>query len=172
VVLLVGEVVNHGWRYGVLRLLLVWLMMGVVGLVMTRLSDFRVSRETIPDLAFAFAPAVFGLIAAWQVGSRPGSLRFHEISAEVIPVLFLALVFQAKAFDFTRVHLVVDGLYVMMSFLIMTAGEYQALESVFLGRPAHGDIVAAALATGLVAIFLRSALVPAGRDRTQQRSDD
>ena len=150
----------------------VWVTLGAMGLILARVSDYRVSREAVPDLILAFVPAGMGAVAMLLVGSRSGTLRFHEIAAQVLAVLFLALVFQAKAFDLRNVHIVVDGLYIMLTLLLIAAGEYSALESVFLGRPANGDVVVGALATALMAVLLRSAVAATEQPRADHRDRD
>jgi len=101
-------------------------------------------------------PAFIAAAVIWEVGDAPGTLAFHSASAQIIPVLILALVFQGRAFDLGRSRVVVDGLYMFVSLMLLVVGEAVALMSVFTGEPEAGRIVAGALAVGLSAVAMRA----------------
>lgn len=91
-------------------------------------------------------------VLAWVlVGPMDGSLRFHEVAAEVIPALMIALMLGAKAAR-DQEPTWSQRLTVALSFLVLAGGEAVALCSLLNDRCQFGDIALAAMAAGFVGL--------------------
>jgi hypothetical protein len=110
--------------------------------------------------ALVFLPILAYLVTVAWIGSTGATVRFDEIGAQVIAVLVLALAIDVRFFRLTGDR---DRLEVMSTCFVMillAIGELYALRGVFTGAPAHGEIVAAAIAVGFTAVAVSALIRP------------
>lgn len=141
---------SHGWSHGAQVALGSWVLGQIVLLLLAKPAEFGRSRRR--DLVAAAVAYLAWLAAVWALGERRGSLEFHAISAQVIPVLTLALVFQARAFEVRRSSDLIGASYIVLTFTFVVFGEAVALGSVFTGKPSHGAFVVGAIAAQFAAL--------------------
>jgi len=97
------------------------------------------------------APAITFVAVTWPLAETSASLRFQEQASQIILVLLIGYVIEAGALRWRRQS--VDWLLSLVTVLILLVGETYALISLATDDPAHADIVAGAMAAGLVAIL-------------------
>lgn len=89
------------------------------------------------------------------VGDARATMTFFEISAQVIPILVLALAFQGRLINgLSRRNLFET--YSFGVFLLLIVGEGIALNAVFRGTPGDASLVVGAISAGFVGIALRA----------------
>lgn len=136
----------------VLAVLVIAVLMRIdVSLLQRRLEDLRAA---LPVLAFVVFTSV--------VTPSAGTKSFDEIGAQVIVVLLLALAIDARFFRLQTDRDRLDIAAVCFTMLLLATGEFYALKGIFTQHPAHGEIVAGAIAAGFVAVAV-TALAGSGK---------
>lgn len=97
------------------------------------------------------APAITFVAVTWPLAESSASLRFQEQASQIILVLLIGYVIEAGALRWRRQS--VDWMLSLVTVLILLVGETYALISLATDDPAHADIVAGAMAAGVVAIL-------------------
>lgn len=98
------------------------------------------------------APAIAFVAVTWPLPSDSSeTLRFQEQASQIILVLLIGFVIEAGALRWRRQS--VDWLLSLVTVLILLVGEIYCLVALATDDPAHADIVAGAMAAGLVAIL-------------------
>lgn len=104
-----------------------------------------------PSVPFV-APALTFIAVTWPLASSSsGSMRFQEQASQILVVLLIGYVIEAGALRWRRQS--VDWLLSLVTVLILLVGETYALVALATDDPAHADIIAGAMAAGLVAIL-------------------
>lgn len=96
------------------------------------------------------APAITFVAVTWPLAESSASLRFQEQASQILLVLLIGYVIEAGALRWRRKS--VDWLLSLVTVLILLVGETYALIALATDDPAHADIVAGAMAAGVVAI--------------------
>jgi undecaprenyl pyrophosphate phosphatase UppP len=138
-------------------------------------AAFLIALDMRPDvfrgaewlLAFAAASVAFLVTPA-----RIGSIDFYRAAATVIPVLYLALAFQARAFSPERHGNEADRRFAIITAYILLVAGYQVFKALAEGRPTTADfnLVAAAMVGATAAIALPAVIGsddPANDDRPE-----
>jgi hypothetical protein len=125
-------------------------------------------RWAAPHVPF-LAPAAVFVAITWLLPDDKASLAFQEQSSQIIPVLLIGFVIEAGALRWRDQP--IDGLLSLVTVAILIAGETYALLAIADARSAHADIVAGAMAAGVVAI-LTAALQGAIAERSQPEPPD
>jgi hypothetical protein len=97
------------------------------------------------------APAVTFIAVTWPLPKESQGLLFQEQSTQILLVLLIGFVIEAGALRWRRQA--VDWLLSLVTVLILLAGEVFALAALYESDPGHADIVAGAMAAGVVAIL-------------------
>jgi hypothetical protein len=128
-------------------------MMVVMALVFFALvrSDLDSLISVIDELRFAF-PLFAYLLVATFVASSPGTPTFHEIGAQIIVILLLALAIDARFFRLRSSRNRMDKAGILFTMAVLAVGEFFALHSVGTGHPKYAGVVAGAIAAGFVAV--------------------
>jgi hypothetical protein len=152
-------------------------MIGLVGVVVAVIAGLRsfawwpsaldTFAWTVPVIAFAVTLVAVG-------GEAKGTLSFHEVSAQVIATLILALAIEAQVFKRPAATEESADVTALITVLLLCVGEFQALQSVFRKTPTDAEMVAGAIAAGLVGVIIvavvglkpRAAVDDAGPART------
>lgn len=95
---------------------------------------------------------LIAFIVTWVViGPIDGSLRFHEIAAQLIPALTIALAFEARRI---KAHELAwsERVMAILAFLALGGGEAAALASVLTDQPRFADLALASIAGGFAAV--------------------
>jgi hypothetical protein len=126
----------------------------------------RLIAWAAPSVPFV-APAITFIAITWPLAKESsGTMRFQEQASQIILVLLIGYVIEAGALRWRRQS--VDWMLSLVTVLILLVGEVYALVSLATDNPNHADIVAGALAAGVVAILTAaiqgSAEAPAERD--------
>jgi surface polysaccharide O-acyltransferase-like enzyme len=129
-----------------------WVFPAIVGAVLIVVL-IRAKEPTIREAAIAFIPMfVFGVFVAMvDPGNR--SPEFYGAAAQVLPVLFLAAVFDAKALSANPFH----RLIALQVLLYLVVGEYTSLISLLENAEssrAPPNLVTASVMAGFVSIVL------------------
>lgn len=104
-----------------------------------------------PSVPF-LAPAVTFIAVTWPLAETSSqSMRFQEQASQIILVLLIGYVLEAGALRWRSQG--VDWLLSLVTVLILLVGETYALVDLATDDPAHADIIAGAMAAGLVAIL-------------------
>lgn len=101
-----------------------------------------------------FELVVVYVIVGFLVGRAKGTIQFYEVSAQLIPLLVLALVYQSNAFALRRIRNVDDLSGLMVSLGALATGEVVALRAIFTGKPGGAPFVAGAIGMALAGILL------------------
>jgi hypothetical protein len=125
-------------------------IMGLVFLALVR-SDLDSLISVIDELRFALP--LFAYLLIWTfVGSSPGTPTFHEIAAQIIVILLLALAIDARFFRLRNSRDRMDKAGILFTMSVLAIGEFFALHSVGTGHPKYAGVVAGAIAAGFVAV--------------------
>jgi hypothetical protein len=130
-----------------------------------RRTDFSVGwrRDWIP----AVVPVVALVVSVLFVGSRTGTLQFHVVAAQIIPVLLLALMFQARIFQVSKALHIFSAMYLMLNLEMVAFGEFAALRSVFTETPQDAAIVVGAIGSLFVSMIVSAVSDPASASNNQ-----
>ncbi len=126
------------------------------GLSLSWLREFwdylgRLVVWAAPSVPF-LAPAVTFIAVTWPLAETSSeSMRFQEQASQIILVLLIGYVIEAGALRWRSQG--VDWLLSLVTVLILLVGETYALVDLATDDPAHADIIAGAMAAGLVAIL-------------------
>jgi hypothetical protein len=97
------------------------------------------------------APAIVFVTVTWPLPSTSQGLLFQEQASQILLVLLIGYVIEAGALRWRRRS--VDWLLSLVTVLILLVGEVYCLVALANAEPNHADIVAGAMAAGLVAIL-------------------
>jgi hypothetical protein len=104
-----------------------------------------------PSVPF-LAPTITFIAVTWPLAeSSSGSMRFQEQASQILLVLLIGYVIEAGALRWRSQS--VDWLLSLVTVLILLVGETYALVDLATDDPAHADIIAGAMAAGVVAIL-------------------
>ncbi len=109
------------------------------------------------------APAVAFIAVTWPLPKESEGLLFQEQASQILLVLLIGFVIEAGALRWRRQP--VDWMLSLVTVLILLAGEVYALVALYENDPNHADIIAGAMAAGVVAI-LTAAIQGAAEERT------
>jgi hypothetical protein len=111
----------------------------------------RLIAWAAPSVPFV-APALVFIAVTWPLPRESaGTMRFQEQASQIIVVLLIGYVIEAGALRWRRQS--VDWLLSLVTVLILLVGEVYALVDLATDDPNHADIIAGAMAAGLVAIL-------------------
>lgn len=111
----------------------------------------RLIAWAAPSVPF-LAPALTFIAVTWPLAeSSSQSLRFQEQASQILLVLLVGYVIEAGALRW-RSHSV-DWLLSLVTVVILLVGETYALIDLATDDPGHADVIAGAMAAGLVAIL-------------------
>jgi hypothetical protein len=97
------------------------------------------------------APAVVFVAVTWPLPSESDGLLFQEQASQIILVLLIGFVIEAGALRWRSRS--VDWLLSLVTVLILLVGEIYCLAALASADPSHADIIAGAMAAGVVAIL-------------------
>jgi hypothetical protein len=97
------------------------------------------------------APALTFVAVTWPLPKESEGLLFQEQSSQILLVLLIGYVIEAGALRWRRQA--VDWLLSLVTVLILLAGEIYALVALYTNDPNHADVIAGAMAAGVVAIL-------------------
>jgi hypothetical protein len=104
-----------------------------------------------PSVPF-LAPAITFIAVTWPLAeSSSETLRFQEQASQIIVVLLIGYVIEAGALRWRSQS--VDWLLSLVTVVILLVGETYALVDLATDDPGHADVIAGAMAAGLVAIL-------------------
>lgn len=120
---------------------------GVIGAISARPGFFR---QEAPVIAFAV-----GLTAYILAPSEISQMKFYELAAQIVPVLFLTLAVETRTFFLNPMGASEDIAKVMIAALLAYA-EFESLRVIVIDKPQSGnfDIVAAALTAAAALLIL------------------
>ncbi|MET0558071.1 MAG: hypothetical protein ABW065_05305 [Solirubrobacterales bacterium] len=101
------------------------------------------------------APTIAFVAVTRPLPSETATLGFQEQAAQIIPVLLIGYVIEAGAIRWRARP--VDWLLSLVTVALLIAGETYALVAIANDDPVHADIVAGAMAAGVVAILTAAA---------------
>ena len=137
-----------------------------------------VLRERVPSDAaidvFAWMIPLIGFAVTLVVvgGEATGNQKFHEVSAQVIPTLILALAIEARLFDRpSATEQAAAGITALTTLLLLCFGEFQALQSVFRDSPTDAEMAAGAITAGLLGVLVVAVLGLRPAERPLSRRD-
>jgi len=107
------------------------------------------------------APAITFIAVTWPLPKESEGLLFQEQASQILLVLLIGFVIEAGALRWRRQA--VDWMLSLVTVLILLAGEVYALVALHNNDPNHADIIAGAMAAGVVAI-LTAAIQGAAED--------
>lgn len=110
----------------------------------------RLIAWAAPTVPFV-APAITFIAVTWPLPKESEGLLFQEQASQILLVLLIGFVLEAGALRWRRQA--VDWLLSLVTVLILLAGEVYALVGLYDNNPNHADIVAGAMAAGVVAIL-------------------
>jgi hypothetical protein len=125
-------------------------------------------RWAAPHVPF-LAPAIVFVAITLLLPDDKASLAFQEQSSQIVPVLLIGFVIEASALRWRAQP--VDWLLSLVTVAILIGGETYALLAIADAKSAHADIVAGAMAAGVVAI-LTAALQGAIAERSEPKGPD
>ena len=96
------------------------------------------------------APAVVFVAVTWPLPATSDGLLFQEQASQILLVLLVGFVIEAGALRWRRRS--VDWLLSLVTVLILLVGEIYCLAALANADPSHADIIAGAMAAGVVAI--------------------
>lgn len=103
-----------------------------------------------PTVPFV-APAITFIAVTWPLPKESEGLLFQEQASQILLVLLIGFVIEAGALRWRRQA--VDWLLSLVTVLILLAGEIYALVALYNNDPNHADVIAGAMAAGVVAIL-------------------
>jgi len=101
------------------------------------------------------APTIVFVAVTWPLPSESATLAFQEQASQIIPVVLIGYVIEAGAIRWRARS--VDWLLSLVTVALLIAGETYALVAIANDDPVHADIVAGAMAAGVVAILAAAA---------------
>lgn len=111
----------------------------------------RLIAWAAPSVPF-LAPAITFIAVTWPLAeSSSETLRFQEQAAQIIVVLLIGYVIEAGALRWRGQP--ADWLLSLVTVVILLVGETYALVDLATDDPGHADIIAGAMAAGVVAIL-------------------
>jgi len=114
------------------------------------------------------APAITFVAVTWPLPKESEGLLFQEQASQILLVLLIGFVIEAGALRWRRQA--VDWLLSLVTVLILLSGEIYALVALYDNDPNHADIIAGAMAAGVVAI-LTAAIQGAADEPPREKSD-
>ena len=159
--LAVGLLIHGRWTVAPL-LLLPPVMMTHVGLYEGRKSRPR-RLQVIGAYSIIMPLAVFAMVAC-ETWGLCGDLRFYELSAQTLPILFLALIVEARLFQ--RGDGSVTAYAAITLVMLAGLGEASALTAVFKQEATDGTtaVVAGSMIGVGFALMMRAMLLSQQRD--------
>ena len=115
------------------------------------------AAEALRTAAFT-GPIVVYVSTLELVHGTPSSDSFFEVSAQVIPVLLLALLVEGRIMNRVAGRSVEEVVLVLSVVMLLALGEEQALQGIWRHGSARADWIAGALASGIFGIVLLAAL--------------
>lgn len=97
------------------------------------------------------APAIAFIAVTWPLPKESEGLLFQEQSSQILLVLLIGFVIEAGALRWRRQA--VDWMLSLVTVLLLLAGEVYALVALYSNDPNHADVIAGAMAAGVVAIL-------------------
>ncbi|HZO06041.1 MAG TPA: hypothetical protein VFB52_06615 [Solirubrobacterales bacterium] len=97
------------------------------------------------------APAITFVAVTWPLPKESDGLLFQEQASQILLVLLIGFVIEAGALRWRRQA--VDWLLSLVTVLILLVGEIYTLVALASNDPNHADIIAGAMAAGIVAIL-------------------
>ena len=110
----------------------------------------RLIAWAAPTVPFV-APAITFIAVTWPLPKESEGLLFQEQASQILVILLIGFVIEAGALRWRRQA--VDWLLSLVTVLILLAGEVFALVALYDNDPNHADIIAGAMAAGVVAIL-------------------
>lgn len=107
------------------------------------------------------APAITFIAVTWPLPKESQGLLFQEQASQILLVLLIGYVIEAGALRWRRQR--VDWLLSLVTVLILLAGEVYALVALYEADPNHADVIAGAMAAGVVAIL--TAAIPGASEK-------
>ncbi len=104
-----------------------------------------------PQVPFV-APFLVFVAVTWPLAQESASLRFQEQASQIILVLLIGYAIEAGAIRWRERP--VNWILSLMTVGILLAGETYALIDLATDTPDHADIIAGAMAAGVVAILI------------------
>jgi hypothetical protein len=126
----------------------------------------RLIAWAAPTVPFV-APAITFIAVTWPLPKESEGLLFQEQASQILLVLLIGYVIEAGALRWRRQA--VDWLLSLVTVLILLAGEIYALVGLYDNNPNHADIVAGAMAAGVVAIL--TAAIQGAADKPPVKPD-
>ena len=108
---------------------------------------FAWAAPTVPFVA----PLITFIAVTWPLPKESDGLLFQEQASQILLVLLIGYVIEAGALRWRSQR--VDWMLSLVTVLILLAGEIFALAGLYDDNPRHADIVAGAMAAGVVAIL-------------------
>jgi hypothetical protein len=120
-----------------------------------------------PQVPFV-APFVVFVAVTWPLPRESAStMRFQEQASQIILVLLIGYVIEAGAIRWRARP--VNWILSLMTAAILLAGETYALIDLATDNPDHADVIAGAMAAGVVAILIAAIQGAARRDESGSR---
>lgn len=111
----------------------------------------RLIAWAAPSVPF-LAPAITFIAVTWPLAeSSSETLRFQEQASQILLVLLIGYVIEAGALRWRSQS--VDWLLSLVTVAILLVGETYALVDLATDDPGHADVIAGAMAAGVVAIL-------------------
>lgn len=110
----------------------------------------RLIAWAAPTVPFV-VPAITFIAVTWPLPKESEGLLFQEQASQILLVLLIGYVIEAGALRWRRQA--VDWMLSLVTVLILLAGEIYALTALYESDPNHADIIAGAMAAGVVAIL-------------------
>ena len=123
-----------------------------------------------PQVPF-LAPFLVFVAVTWPLPQESSdSLRFQEQASQIILVLLVGYAIEAGAIRWRRRP--VNWILSLMTVAILLAGEIYTLVDLATDDPGHADIIAGAMAAGVVAILVAAAQGTLRREGTAEPGPD
>lgn len=129
------------------------------GLALLR-TEVELLIATLRGLEVALPVFAF-LITTTLMGETIGTRAFHEVGAQVLIVLLLALAIDARFFRLSARRDRLDVAAICFTMTLLAVGEFYALRGLLSAAPAHAEIIAGAIAAGFSAVAV-TAMAGAG----------
>ncbi|HEX5608567.1 MAG TPA: hypothetical protein VFX45_00585 [Solirubrobacterales bacterium] len=110
----------------------------------------RLVAWAAPSVPFV-APALTFVLVTWLLAPESEGLLFQEQASQILLVLTIGYVIEAGALRWRRQP--VDWLLSLVTVLILLVGETYCLVALATADPTHADVIAGALAAGVVAMI-------------------
>jgi len=123
--------------------------------------------DALEGLGLIVPIAAFTITGA-LIGSENGTIPFHEIGAQLIVVLLLALALEARFFGVRNSTERLDFLIPLYVMALLAIGEFYALRSLLNHEPRHAEMVGGAIAAGFAAVSVSALLGPTRRSSADE----